>query len=207
MINSIRYLRLFTSLHLTVVFIPHHLSMIQLRQLVDFILIEITPLEEPLGCHKKLLIGWLLGVGNDTINYNMKIIMSGFSRKLVLLLVTIIWQSSLGTNAIQSSGQSLGQNGYIKYSNGLLMQWGTRAGATGGAISLYFPTTFYNTDYNIYFTGAVNNTSESFIYAPGYDLNGKYTSYCKVLTRGINSTPAIVWTGWNFTWFAIGRWK
>ena len=115
--------------------------------------------------------------------------------------------SSLGTNAIQSSGQSLGQNGYIKYSNGLLMQWGTRAGATGGAISLYFPTTFYNTDYNIYFTGAVNNTSESFIYAPGYDLNGKYTSYCKVLTRGINSTPAIVWTGWNFTWFAIGRWK
>ena len=137
----------------------------------------------------------------------MKIIMSGFSRKLVLLLVTIIWQSFLGTNAIQSSGQSLGQNGYIKYSNGLLMQWGTRAGATGGAISLYFPTTFYNTDYNIYFTGAVNNTSESFIYAPGYDLNGKYTSYCKVLTRGINSTPAIVWTGWNFTWFAIGRWK
>ena len=87
------------------------------------------------------------------------------------------------------------------------MQWGTRAGATRGAISLYFPTTFYNTDYNIYFTGAVNNTSESFIYAPGYDLNGKYTSYCKVLTRGINSTPAIVWTGWNFTWFAIGRWK
>lgn len=115
--------------------------------------------------------------------------------------------SSLGTNAIQVNSQSLGQNGYVKYSNGLLMQWGTRAGATGGAISLYFPTTFYNTDYNIYFTGAVNNTSESFIYAPGYDLNGKYTSYCKVLTRGINSTPAIVWTGWNFTWFAIGRWK
>ena len=88
-----------------------------------------------------------------------------------------------------------------------MLQWGTRAGATYGAINLYFPTSFYNTDYNIYFTGAVNNTSESFIYAPGYDLNGKYTSYCRVLTRGINSTPAIVWTSWNFTWFAIGRWK
>ena len=88
-----------------------------------------------------------------------------------------------------------------------MIQWGTRAGATNGAINLYFPTSFYNTDYNIYFTGAVNNTSESFIYAPGYDLNGKYTSYCRVLTRGINSTPAIVWTRWNFTWFAIGRWK
>ncbi len=88
-----------------------------------------------------------------------------------------------------------------------MLQWGTRAGATNGAINLYFPQSFYNTDYNIYFTGAVNNTSESFIYAPGYDLNGKYTSYCRVITRGINSTPAIVWTSWNFTWFAIGRWK
>jgi hypothetical protein len=106
-----------------------------------------------------------------------------------------------------NSGSNLSKNGYQKFSNGLMIQWGTRVGATRGAINLYFPTTFYNTDYNIYFTGAVNNTSESFIYAPGYDLNGKYTSYCRVLTRGINSTPAIVWTSWNFTWLAIGRWK
>lgn len=105
------------------------------------------------------------------------------------------------------SASNLSQNGYVKFQNGLMLQWGTRAGATNGAINLYFPQSFYNTDYNIYFTGAVNNTSESFIYAPGYDLNGKYTSYCRVLTRGINSTPAIVWTRWNFTWFAIGRWK
>ena len=133
--------------------------------------------------------------------------MNNLSRKIVVIIIGLFLQSSLGTNAIQVNSQSLGQNGYVKYSNGLLMQWGTRAGATGGAISLYFPTTFYNTDYNIYFTGAVNNTGESFIYAPGYDLNGKYTSYCRVLTRGINSTPAIVWTSWNFTWFAIGRWK
>ena len=50
---------------------------------------------------------------------------------------------------------SLGANGYAKFNNGLLIQWGTRVGATGGAINLYFPTSFYNTDYNIYFTGAV----------------------------------------------------
>lgn len=106
-----------------------------------------------------------------------------------------------------NSGSNLSKNGYQKFSNGLMIQWGTRVGSTGGAINLYFPTTFYNTDYNIYLTGAVNNTSESFIYAPGYDLNGKYTSYCRVLTRGINSTPAIVWTSWNITWLAIGRWK
>jgi len=59
--------------------------------------------------------------------------MNCFSRKIVLIFATIIWQSSLGTNAIQVNSQSLGQNGYVKYSNGLLMQWGTRAGATGGS--------------------------------------------------------------------------
>lgn len=112
-----------------------------------------------------------------------------------------------GSGLDWDSSSILAQNGYQKFSNGLVLQWGTRAGATNGAINLYFPQSFYNTSYNIYFTGAVNNTSESFIYAPGYDFNGKYTSYCRVLTRGINSTPAIVWTSWNFTWFAIGRWK
>jgi hypothetical protein len=74
--------------------------------------------------------------------------MDRFSRKLVLLLLLVIWQSSLGTNAIQLESQNLwnekAKNGYVKYSNGLLMQWGTRAGATG-AISLYFPTSFYDT--------------------------------------------------------------
>ena len=76
--------------------------------------------------------------------------MNNLSRKIVVIIIGLFLQSSLGTNAIQVNSQSLGQNGYVKYSNGLLMQWGTRAGATGGAISLYFPTTFYNTDYNIY---------------------------------------------------------
>ena len=114
--------------------------------------------------------------------------------------------SSLGTNATQVASQNLGQNGYVKYSNGLLMQWGTRAGATG-TTSLYFPTSFYDTNYNVYLTGGINVTGESFVYAPGYDPNNKNKSYFKFLTRGINSTPAIVWTGWDFTWFAIGRWK
>jgi len=199
-------LQQFTSLHLTVVFIPHHLLMIQLKQLADFVLIEITPLEGVLDYHKKLLIGLLLGVGNYEINYNIEIRMYNFSRKLVVFFIIFFAQSSLGTNATQVASQNLGQNGYVKYSNGLLMQWGTRAGATG-TTSLYFPTSFYDTNYNVYLTGGINVTGESFVYAPGYDPNNKNKSYFKFLTRGINSTPAIVWTGWDFTWFAIGRWK
>ena len=70
-----------------------------------------------------------------------------------------------------------------------------------------FIYSFYDTNYNVYLTGGINVTGESFVYAPGYDPKNKNKSYFKFLTRGINSTPAIVWTGWDFTWFAIGRWK
>ena len=34
--------------------------------------------------------------------------------------------SSLGTNAILLENQNLGQNGYLKLSNGLLIQWGKK---------------------------------------------------------------------------------
>lgn len=138
---------------------------------------------------------------NETINlYSLNLSMAKWS-------VLDLSAGGGGSGLDWDTGSILARNGYQKFNNGLMIQWGTRAGATYGAIDLYFPQSFYNTYYNIYFTGAVNNTSESFIYAPGYDLNGKYTSYCRVLTRGINSTPAIVWTSWDFTWFAIGRWK
>lgn len=134
--------------------------------------------------------------------------MDRFSRKLVLLLLLVIWQSSLGTNAIQLESQNLwnekAKNGYVKYSNGLLMQWGTRAGATG-AISLYFPTSFYDTNYNVYLTAGLNVTSEPFVYAP--TLCTKTISSFQVGTRYIASGGEIAWTGWQFTWFAIGRWK
>ena len=49
--------------------------------------------------------------------------MDRFSRKLVLLLLLVIWQSSLGTKAAQIKEQNLGQNGYRKYEDGLLIQW------------------------------------------------------------------------------------
>ena len=142
-----------------------------------------------------------------TIPYNETINLYSLNLSITNWSVLDISAGGGGSGLDWDSAHNFSQNGYQKFNNGLMIQWGTRVGAIGGAINLYFPTIFYNTDYNIYFTGAVNNTSESFIYAPGYDLNGKYTSYCRVLTRGINSTPAIVWTSWNFTWLAIGRWK
>ena len=75
---------------------------------------------------------------------NIKLDMSRFSRNLVLLLVTIIWQSSLGTNAVLLSSQNLEQNGYVKYSNGLLIQWGKKTSGGSYQGTIYFPVSFYN---------------------------------------------------------------
>jgi hypothetical protein len=139
------------------------------------------------------------------INYcNMKIRTINFSRNIVLIFAVIIWQSSLGTNAIQSSGQSFGQNSYIKFNNGLLIQWGVKAGAVGFS-SLYLPTSFYDTNYIVQLTGVSANTTEIIVYAP--TIYTKTVSSFKVGTRYIASGGEIAWTGWQFTWFAIGKWK
>ena len=50
--------------------------------------------------------------------------MNIFSRKIVTFLIVVFWQSSLGTKSSQISSQNLGQNGYRKYEDGLLVQWG-----------------------------------------------------------------------------------
>lgn len=190
----------FTSLHLTVVFIPHHLLMIQLKQLADFVLIEITPLEGVLDYHKKLLIGLLLGVGNYEINYNIEIRMYNFSRKLVVFFIIFFAQSSLGTNAALKdfsnvTTKNLGQNGYYKLPDGLLIQWGT--GGNGVNQIVYFPTSFYNTSY-VVVTTAISSVMNSIVKM----INGKNISYFKVYSVG----PTIE-AGEIFGWIAIGRWK
>ena len=76
--------------------------------------------------------------------------MDRFSRKLVLLLLLVIWQSSLGTNAILLEAQNLGQNGYIKFNNGLMIQWGYNTGSSTHTLTVYMPVSFYNSTYNVY---------------------------------------------------------
>lgn len=73
--------------------------------------------------------------------------MNCFSRKIVLIFATIIWQSSLGTKSAQISAQNLGQNGYRKYEDGLLVQWGYLTNSSAGSATIYFPLSFYDTTY------------------------------------------------------------
>lgn len=198
----------FTSLHLTVVFIPHHLLMIQLKQLADFVLIEITPLEGVLDYHKKLLIGLLLGVGNYEINYNIEIRMYNFSRKLVVFFIIFFAQSSLGTNAIQLESQNLwnekAQNGYVKYSNGLLIQWGKKTSGVSYQGTIYFPISFYNSYYSLCIGPAKGNVVDNSSWIANYTAIkvGSFNYINTYSMNGSNNTSSA-----EFSWFAIGRWK
>ena len=130
--------------------------------------------------------------------------MDRFSRKLVLLLLLVIWQSSLGTNAALKdfsnvTTKSLSQNGYYKLPDGLLIQWGT--GGNGVNQIVYFPTSFYNTSY-VVVTTAISSVMNSIVKM----INGKNISYFKggmTYTSGNVVYP----TSWKFFWIAIGRWK
>ena len=100
---------------------------------------------------------------------NMNLIMDRFSRKLVLLLLLVIWQSSLGTTyalADLSNAMSvnLSLNGYAKFNNGLLVQWGRVGGSSTASYSVTMPTSFYNTEYKIFAT-VYKPSSDSAVYS------------------------------------------
>lgn len=182
--------------------------MIQLKQLADFVLIEITPLEGVLDYHKKLLIGLLLGVGNYEINYNIEIRMYNFSRKLVVFFIIIFAQSSLGTNAIQLESQNLwnekAQNGYVKYSNGLLIQWGKKTSGGSYQGTIYFPVSFYNSYYSLCIGPAKGNVVDNSSWIANYTAN-KVGSFNYINTYSMGSSNNT--SSAEFSWFAIGRWK
>jgi hypothetical protein len=197
-------LQQFTSLHLTVVFIPHHLLMIQLKQLADFVLIEITPLEGVLDYHKKLLIGLLLGVGNYEINYNIEIRMYNFSRKLVVFFIIVFAQSSLGTKSAQIKEQNLGQNGYRKYEDGLLIQWGHLTNSSAGSATIWFPISFHDASYQFVTTMETVSNEHTLYTALPYNKSASYVDVMRKFLLADNSITVGSSTR-SFDWIAIGR--
>ena len=89
----------------------------------------------------------------------MKIIMSGFSRKLGTTFSDHnLAKSSLRTtyalaDLSNATSKSFGSSSsYMKFNNGLLIQWGTKTGAIGFS-SLYLPISFLDTNYSVQLTG------------------------------------------------------
>lgn len=98
---------------------------------------------------------------------------------------------------------SLGQNGYAKFNNGLLIQWGYSAGTSSAAQTVYMPTSFYDTNYIAIGSVIKNNTdNNAYTFCPiyGYSINSFKVDRNFVSTStGISSA--------KFNWIAIGRWK
>ena len=112
--------------------------------------------------------------------------------------------SSLGTNAILLEAQNLGQNGYIKFNNGLMIQWGYNTGSSTHTLTVYMPVSFYNSTYNVY-GNIIKDASDNNLYTFCPILNNG-SSYFKV-DRTFYASGATGNSIAKFTWFAIGRWK
>ena len=177
--------------------------MIQLKQLADFVLIEITPLEGVLDYHKKLLIGLLLGVGNYEINYNIEIRMYNFSRKLVVFFIIVFAQSSLGTKSAQIKEQNLGQNGYRKYEDGLLIQWGHLTNSSAGSATIWFPISFHDASYQFVTTMETVSNEHTLYTALPYNKSASYVDVMRKFLLADNSITVGSSTR-SFDWISIG---
>lgn len=130
--------------------------------------------------------------------------MNRFGSKIVLLLTVIFTQSSLGTNAVLLSGQSLGQNGYVKFNNGFMIQWGYNGGSTTHTLTVYMPVSFYDSTYNVY-GNIIKDSSDNNLYTFCPLPNTSVSSFRVDRTFYANGSTGNSTA--KFRWYAIGRWK
>lgn len=128
--------------------------------------------------------------------------MKYFSRKLVAILVLIIWLSSLGTKYAKADfsnviTKDLSQNGYYKFPDGLLIQWGYASNSQDSyhKQSVYLPVSFASTPYSVVVTAKSGFQD----YYAGRTVDAFYNSSFTVSANQENKEP--------FCWMAIGRWK
>ena len=114
--------------------------------------------------------------------------------------------SSLGTKSAQISAQNLGQNGYRKYEDGLLVQWGYLTNSSAGSATIYFPLSFYDTTYRFITTMETVSSDQALYTALPYN---KTVTFVSVMRKYVNATTTITIGSSirNFDWVAIGRWK
>lgn len=107
---------------------------------------------------------------------------------------------------IVESGSNTNGN-WIKFSNGIIQQWGSINNTSAGSVNLYFPVEFIDNNYSIQVTNRYysNGGTEAtkIIQTVQYGLNGQI---CTIYFRDANGVSQ---TNQNMicNWFAIGRWK
>ena len=126
--------------------------------------------------------------------------------------------SSTSTNAVQNKviyeqlvkkaeivGYQAGQNGYIKFDNGLLMQWGYKTASSTGTNTTYTPIAFYNATYCPIITYREPGQGMNIVIGLVILVQKSYfTIRSRYAVGNSNGTGA----GINdFYWVAVGRWK
>lgn len=126
--------------------------------------------------------------------------------------------SSTSTNAVQNKviyeqlvkkaeivGYQAGQDGYIKFDNGLLMQWGYKTASSTGTNTIYTPIAFYNATYCPIITYREPGQGMNIVIGlVTLVLNSSFTIRSRYAVGDSNGTGAGVN---DFYWVAVGRWK
>lgn len=119
--------------------------------------------------------------------------------------------STLGTNFAKADfsnviTKSLSQNGYYKFPDGLMLQWGKANSNVAGDITVYFPTSFYDSNYSINCSIMTDSDgSHGNIYAAmPWAI---YSSYFKAKRRWAYTNGQFGDSTLPFFWIAVGRWK
>lgn len=155
----------------------------------------------PVGKDLFALIKHTHVAGDITEEYNKKFMTDDEKSKLKDIDLSQYAKADL-SNAIEVS---LGANGYAKFNNGLLVQWGRVGGSSTASYSVTMPTSFYNTEYKISAT-VYKPSSDSAIYSASPLATNKTVSRF-YLNRNYASggTTGLSQESWD--WMAIGRWK
>lgn len=100
---------------------------------------------------------------------------------------------------------SLGSNGYAKFNNGLLIQWGSVGGSSTASYGVTMPTSFSNTEYKVFAT-VYKPSSDSAIYSASPLATSKTVSRFYINRNyASGGTTGLSQESWD--WIAIGKWK
>ena len=134
--------------------------------------------------------------------------MNNLSRKIVVIIIGLFLQSSLGTNAALKdfsnvSTKTFSQNGYYKLPDGLMIQWGKRAGGSSYQGTITLPLSFYNDYYSLACSAIKGNTIDLSSWVVNYlkKTKSSFNYICTYAAEGNGQSNA------KFHWIAIGCWK
>lgn len=131
-----------------------------------------------------------------------------FSRFWLVHFAFVLTQSSLGANAALKdfsnvTTKNYALNGYYKFPDGFLVQWGYVKTTNTDNVSVYFTLPFENTNYNIMLTP---DAAGSRIPAITAMVSYKYVSSFTCIRRFVTASE-IGNAGEGFHWLAMGQGK